>query len=307
VAKHPGGTVFHTTTWLEQVADDIRVSVAGDGTIQGGIALARFRKLGQLGYHIPPYTPYGGPLAGEASRGFAANTRSSALIEQLIRSVSGAAHLDFTLPPEPQDILPYSLAGCDVSAAVTHRLRENGVPLLQRIESRSRTYLQRLSQLLAEGEITATWDDSYDEILEIWSQTGDRKGFATRHARLSRMVSHLGTTCFRSVMLRTAVGEPLAGQICAKDSRTYYNLIPAINKSATGLLGRAGLLSCYLMINDAWSTGRVFDFEGSSIRGVAEFYRRMGGERLPVFRVQRTRSPYYAALRAIRHLKTAWA
>jgi hypothetical protein len=309
VAEHPAGTAFHSTRWLEALSRSVEVFVVEDaGELHGGIALAHTRKYGLTSCHIPPYTPYGGPLVGNTRRGFSThNSEQRRAIEALLAAISHKAHVDFVLPPGEHDPLPYRWAGCELELGITYEVRGDDRPLIERIASRSRSYVRRLLRALEAGELVATWDEDWEVILDLWEGTGARNQFDPRRRLLEGAVHKLGPTYLRSVLIRDREGAPLAGSLCARDHRRTYNLIPTTNRSARGAHGRAGLLSYYLLAEDTLARGQVFDFEGSAIRGIADFYRTMGGIQVPVYRVQRTRSAYYAALRGAKRWREALA
>lgn len=307
VRSHPNGTVFHTTGWLQAMSDDSRVFVDEEaGEILGGIALATTRRYGLASYHIPPYTPYGGPLFGSRGIGYRCEgSRYNAFIERIFAAVGPAGHLDFVLPSTDQDLLPYKWSGFDIGVGVTYHIANGDAALEQRIASGSRGQLKKLLRLLEAGAIRATWDDRREAVLDIQAQLASRKSFDHHGQSLRRLLERAESGTFRSVVL-TAEGEgDLAGCICARDANRYYNLIAATRAELTGEYRQTGVLMYYLMIRDALESGRTFDFEGSSIPGVARFYRQMGGEQVPTYRLQKTRSPYFAALRFVKSLRAA--
>jgi hypothetical protein len=307
VRSHPHGTVFHTTGWLRALGDRARVLVDEEaGEIRGGIALASTKRYGVAGYHILPYTPYGGPLFGSGSTGYACEGSGyNAFIRDILAAVGNAGHVDFVLPSTDPDLLPYKWAGFDVGIAITYQIAGGGEPLLRRIASGTRGQVKKLLRLLASGEITARWDDGRDAILELQAGLARRKSFDHHGRGLARLLEKTEPGTFRSLLLTGERFGDLAGCICAVDEKRYYNLIAATRGDLAGDYRQIGALMYYLMIGDALESNRTFDFEGSSIPGVARFYRQMGGEQVPTYRLQKTRSPYYAALRFLKTLRAA--
>jgi len=51
------------------------------------------------------------------------------------------------------------------------------------------------------------------------------------------------------------------------------------------------------------TTGRIFDFEGSMLKGVEAFCRLMGGTQAPCYRVQKSASLRYSLMRAANQIK----
>ncbi|HEU4585891.1 MAG TPA: GNAT family N-acetyltransferase, partial [Gemmatimonadaceae bacterium] len=312
VRAHPNGTVFHTTGWLNALSDDSRVFVdESDGEIAGGIALATTKRFGLTSYHIPPYTPYGGPLFGNEKIGYRCEGSTyNEFIQKIFAAVGPAGHLDFVLPTSDQDLLPYKWSGFDIGVGITYHLSDgdgalrNGA-LEKKINDGCRRQLKKLLRLHEAGTITATWDDRRDAVVDIQTQLASRKKFDPHGHTLRRLLERTEPGTFRSLLL-TAEGEgDLAGCIGAVDEKRYYNLIVATRSNLSAEYRHIGVLMYYLIMRDALESGRTFDFEGSSIPGIAHFYRQMGGEQVPTFRLQKTRSPYYAALRFAKALRAA--
>lgn len=307
VRSHPMGTVFHTTGWLHALSDDSRVLVEEeDGEILGGIALATTRRYGLPGHHIPPYTPYGGPLFGNQRIGYRCEgSRFYSFIESIFAAVGPVGHLDFVLPSTDQDLLPYKWSGFDVGVGVTYHISNGDGALQSRIQDGCRRQLKKLLRMQEAGAIRETWDDRRDVVLGIQAQLARRKRFDHHEQSLIRLLERAEPGTFRSVVLSVEGEGDVAGCICARDEHRYYNLIVATRVESSSEYRHIGVLMYYLMIRDALESGRTFDFEGSSIPGVARFYRQMGGEQVPTYRLQKTRSPYYAALRYVKALRAA--
>lgn len=307
VRAHPCGTIFHSTSWLQAVGRRVRVLVQmEDDEIQGGLALTRSRKYGLVGYHNPPYTPYGGPLFGGQDLGsLSSGSRYNEAVKGLFQSFGKVSQIDFILPPQGQDLLPYKSVGFDVSVGITHRVTPRSAESSPQIHGSKRRYLRKLLRLLDSSEISAGWDVEDSSALDLWKDTADRKGFTGNLECLARLRQSLPRENLRTLVLHTNREEVLAACICAQDERCYYSLTPATRPGLKGIYRHVGVLMYYLMISDAISSGRMFDFEGSSIEGIAEFFRKMGGQRVITYRLQRTRSFYFSGLRFLRMTRHA--
>lgn len=101
VKNHAGGTVFHSSTWLEILRKSYRrpyhhIAVKVDGKIQGLVSLSRVRGLsGRKSLYSLPFTAYGGILSenAEASRALA-----DACIDLARKDGAGMVHLRNTVP-----------------------------------------------------------------------------------------------------------------------------------------------------------------------------------------------------------------
>ena len=93
-------------------------------------------------------------------------------------------------------------------------------------------------------------------------------------------------------------GEVLAGSVLVHDSARAWHIVNGVRRGRTGLDARANLLCLSACIRVTLDAGRVFDFEGSLLPGVEEYYRTMGGTPAPILRLQRSPNPAYRLLRA---------
>jgi hypothetical protein len=82
--------------------------------------------------------------------------------------------------------------------------------------------------------------------------------------------------------------QPGAALLVVNDDRTSYQIVSGVDMSSRN--SPAGALLTWRAICDALKAGRIFDFEGSRIRGVEEYYRRWGGQAHPVWHLKKTGS-----------------
>ncbi len=100
VAGHAGGTVFHSTTWLDILNRSYRrpyhhFAVKEDGRIRGLVSVYRVRGLsGKKSLYSLPFTAYGGLLADEAA---VARQLHDVCLEEARREGVGMVHLRNTV------------------------------------------------------------------------------------------------------------------------------------------------------------------------------------------------------------------
>ena len=82
------------------------------------------------------------------------------------------------------------------------------------------------------------------------------------------------------------------------ESNTAYNIVNAVRRDLEGDLKRTNVLLMDAGIRHCLQAGLVFDFEGSMLPGVEDFYRTMGGRQTPTYRMQRSRSLVMHLLRS---------
>ena len=87
---------------------------------------------------------------------------------------------------------------------------------------------------------------------------------------------------------KTDKSQPVAALLTVHDERTTYQIISGFNPSFPDVPGQNVVL--WTALQDAIEAGRNYDFEGSSLRGVETFYRRWGGEAVPVWKIEKAGS-----------------
>jgi hypothetical protein len=133
--------------------------------------------------------------------------------------------------------------------------------------------------------------DDVNALALLSNQTFERQGmarpFTENYLRsLWREVSKQGRGVVYTA--RDLSGQPAAALFVVNDDRTSYQIVSGVDMSSRN--SPAGALLTWRAISDALNAGRIFDFEGSRIRGVEEYYRRWGGQAHPVWHLKKTGS-----------------
>jgi len=311
VDRHPGGSVFHTWRWLKGFGSDPELFTVRDERERtvGGMCLVKTRKYGVTGYHVPPYTPYFGPVVHD----FAEKKRASALAHQekvvsmLLDAVTSVSHCDFIFPCNGFSILPFHWHHYSVEVRITFEIRASGEDPGNTwelsLEKSPRSHLRKLRSEVDRGDLKVFRSNRPDASLyPMIAAVGKRKRFNPRIRRLETLLSGLEDHELSTYAVADTSGELLAGDICVVDSGRYYMLTSFRHPEWRQRCPHAHLLSRALSIQTCLNNNKIFDFEGSMIRGVADFNRSLGGEPAPVFRAQRSKSIRFNLARCIRRL-----
>lgn len=309
VEDHPQGTLFHTTRWLARHRSPVNVVtvVDGAGCIRAGMAWIVGRKLGVKGIHIPPYTPYFGPLVAEPRRASRASARTEAqrVLELLLGALPRSGHVDMKLSPGSWEIFPYLRAGFSSSVVFSHELRDSVLDYQRNIAKTRRNYLARLDRLVDAGQLVVDIHALHREVVDLWRRAAEVKGVSHRTDALIKLLEPpSGCWHCRAVVVRSADGTPLAGSVLVVDGRRAYHLVNGVSQSLSVEHRQVNLLCLDAAIRWTLAEGKVFDFEGSMLPGVEEAYRLLGGVPVPLVRLQRSRSLLYFIMRIGRQLLT---
>jgi len=302
VARHPSGTLCHRTEWLSRVGEDLQVHVVvdGGGSVRAGVAVVETTKYRVRGFHVPPYTPYFGPLVLTSRKEARAARRSedNKILGILLDSLPGAPHVDFKLAPGNNELYPFLWRGFTASVAFTHEVCGNADEYGRNISERRRTYLRRLDAAIAEGKLTMEVGAGIEPVIRLWEDAARRKSVAAKTAVLRKLADpSIEDWRWTAVCCRDAGGRLLSGVGLAIGDGRALNLVNATAASLPKGLEHANLAAMNAAIRHVLAMGLVFDLEGSMLPGVEEFYRLLGGVPKATYRLQRSRSILYLGMR----------
>ena len=89
-------------------------------------------------------------------------------------------------------------------------------------------------------------------------------------------------------------GKLIATIVCLKDSKRIYNLLPSSSEEGKELSAMHLLLDNIIAQNA--SSEYLFDFEGSDIKGVQQFYNQFGAIAQPYNRIHQNNLPFWLKL-----------
>jgi hypothetical protein len=288
VRKSPHGTIFHNSWWLEATgwAFEILVCRDEDGQIVAGIPLPRKIRAGLTLFHSPILTPYLGPIF-DLSRGECPREKLSlmrSLGESLARAIGGYDSLVYGIGASAPDLQGFLWAGFNVYLAYTFRLEVNGT--LDRVLSGATSARRRDLNMAQTRQIVIQSDNGIDSLIELNRQTFARQRLPMPYSesQLRRLwVAAQSHGQGKIYIASDARGVPAAGKLAVHDTRCTYDLVSGMSGNDSG----GGHLALWHAIRDALLAGRVFDFEGSSIRGIEQYIRRWGAQAKPVWRLER--------------------
>jgi hypothetical protein len=288
VSISPHGTVFHYSWWLEATGSEFKILGYWDeeGRLIGGIPLPFKRRAGLVLYHSPQLTPYLGPIFDLTAVDKAAERLfiMRQFGEQLARAIRGFDSLSYTAGAAAPDLQGFLWAGFRADLAYTFRI-DAGTTIDQAFQQISRTHRQKLNKH-AECLIETVNDVSV--LAKLSNQTFERQAIARPYSEnyLQRLWQEVSKRKRGIVYTaRDLNGRPAAALLVVYDYRTSYQIVSGMDMAVPS--SPAGGLLTWRGICDALNAGRTFDFEGSRIRGVEQYYRRWGGQAQPVWHLKK--------------------
>ena len=289
----PGhGTLFHTAWWYRAwgMQPTVQALCDAQGKIQAGICYAMGRRWGLRSIVRPPMTPRNGPVfapLADAGR-HRQHTHHKKMTSLAIGALPRLAAYDFILRPDDADVMPFLWNGFDTLIVYTYV-----VPRTERdtwIKHASKTQQRRVrtaARHAEEEQYGFEPDPDFGEVLALLKATAEAKRYS-----MARFVGSL-PAWWREVqarqagsayLLRDGAGRPACAALMVYDSQCAYYLGGGIRSDLrSGSI--VNVLLFHRMIQDAHAQGLDFDFEGSVLPGVEGFFRSLGGELRPLYRV----------------------
>jgi len=299
-ARTSGAHVFLTSAWHAAWNTEPERHVLRDraGEIVAGVSLLRGRWLGGDAVRRPPLTPYGHPII-DAAR-LSDPVRRHAAVGALLDHLGGFRSLDFPASFDvPALTLPYIQRGFECQLGISYVLRARDAAVWTGgIGEGHRRHAKKATREADASGWTVAPDGSGEELWPLLQLTAEEKGYtmsldASRFARAASALTERGMA--QVWMVRDAQRQPLAGTLLVQGATCAHYLAGGLRRD----LRRGSSINYLLfksMITATLERGLDFDFEGSSIPGVEQFFRGWGGEACTVMRQIRMRPALLHAL-----------
>ena len=295
--------IFHSPWWLDTVAPGAWREAS---VCEGGVTRARWpyvvqRQRGLTRLTAPPLTPRLGPLieSGETKLSKRLGQHKEllfTLVDQL------PTHDQFlqNLHPELEYWLPLSWRGFTQTTLYSYTLED--LSDLETIRSGFskgvRSDINKAGRSLTVRRNQGT-SDLYDALATTLLATRKRMPFS------SEMLQRTYQACLERnqgqiFSAHDKAGQFVAGLFLVWDEQTAYYLLAGAKQEARGTGAQSLLL--WEAIQFAATVARQFDFEGSQIASIEQFFRGFGGRPVPYSHVER-RSRRMNALLSLRDLR----
>ncbi|MGH9680124.1 MAG: GNAT family N-acetyltransferase [Candidatus Acidiferrales bacterium] len=290
--RSPHGTVFHYSWWLDISAERFQILAARDrsGTLVAGIPLPMRRRAGLSLFHSPNLTPYLGPVFDLQGAGGVCDQlfRMRSYGEMLASRISGFDSFRCFVGARGPDLQGFLWAGFRIELAYTFRIPSTqSMPSVA--EQITRTHSQKLNKARRLG-LCVTRNEGPGAFEALCQMNRQRHIDPLYSQEISRGLWLAAAERGKAdlYLARTPEGLPSAALLTVHDSRATYQIVSGFEESLENVQG--SYLVLWQALNDALNEGRDFDFEGSSLRGVEQFYRRWGAAAVPVWRITKVDS-----------------
>jgi hypothetical protein len=296
------GTIFHSKSWLSMFGEvELYLRKGKTGEILCGAALVQTKKYGQKGWHIPPYTLYFGPVYSEDEK----PKLVQAALSELLDEIPFKGHNDFILSPT-EFTLPFIWNGFTPSLGMTHIVKETWDDYLKNLnKNRIREY-KKFLRAFENGDLTYDFNPKQEDIISLLKETAKRGGFNPKLDHVRRIVSDETQNFTHRMMVYAKEFGPISVGVFVHDQHRVYNIINASKRPDHKVYKTINLFTLLYGIKYALDKGKLFDFEGSSIKGIEAFYAMLGGQKMILHRYQKSKSLKFQLMRSIKRIKNEW-
>lgn len=295
------GTIFNTRSWLSIFGDEVQLFglYDGGGNLSGGFHLFKQLKWGLNIYRNPPYTPLVGPfLRIQATKRIhimsiwkEALSSIASFIEELPYAV-----VSFSLGREVVDTQPFYWRKFKVIPNYTYilNLRKDEEVLKRDMSSSLRNDLRKAQK----DGLQVERSNDLNQVKSLAEKTFSRQDMRTNEY-LGRVLFQFADQSNSFAFITYQNGQPSATAFCVHDERTAYYLLGGYDHENKH--HGAGPLAVWSSIQYAKDLGlEWFDFEGSMVPRIEQFFRGFGGELVPYYRVNKAKLPLEILLKFIK-------
>ena len=283
VRRSPQGTLFHTTLWLEASGVPFRLLGCFRGSeMHGGCAIGIIGHR-TAGRPYPSLTPYLGVLYPSYNAKYVTeisnNKQIGSAFAVFLRSEFDQV-VNLAFAPEVVDLQPFIWQGFAIELRYTYRLSLTNLQTV--FDNMDASRRNKLVSAEKEG-MQVESDADFGEIARLSERSFERQSLVSMHGQaVNRFEAALRRAgrC-RGFLARSKDGEPLGAVWLVWDDKRAYYLLGGYDHSAKS--SKAFSLAMWRAIQYTATDLKLpeFDFEGSAIPAVEQFFRKFGGTLTP--------------------------
>jgi hypothetical protein len=305
VDESPQGTLFHKTFWLRTAG--YKFTIYGyfrEGMLLAGFPLPYRTEFGIKLAMPPPLTPYLGVIFKRQDTKYVTRLSQEKKISREIAHILKGSfhHISYGFPPGAVDLQPFVWEGFATSITYTYIVHlENELEnIWMALTDKNRNQIRKAEK----DGITVVQSDDFSHTVSLVEKTFARQNkslFPESAACSSNDVLKKRNQC-KSFLAKNADGDLIAAAYIVWDNkRAYYQLGGYDSERSHGGASALALWEAIKFSKEQLNL-KEFDFEGSMIPRLEEFFREFGGELLPCYHVDWTKPGYKIYISARRLL-----
>lgn len=299
------GSVFSSREWLQLFDEAIEpcgIFNKKDNMI-GGFILYRMKRFGFTFYMNPPYTPVVGPfLKIESQKPLSimnawkdALTAMSEFLETLPYSI-----IILYLAKEARDMQPFFWKDYKVIPQYTYLIELD--QSIEVIHSNLSTNHKRNIKAAEKKQLEVNQITDLAIIKDLVMKSYEKQKIKVHNDMLDKILFQFANEHNSFAFAAFKNGSPVSASFFVHDKTTCYDLLNGNdheNKDAG-----AGVVTLWEAIKHAKQIGlKSFDFEGSMIPNIEQFYRGFGGRLTSFYSLNKAKLPLEIALKLIKRNK----
>lgn len=295
--------IFMQPWWLDAVCAgkewDVLLSKDEHGTILAAMPYLFRQKAGFKWIIMPQLTQIGGIWIppGSICQGADTQAQSTAICHDLAQQLR-ALRPDYycqQYPISSSAVAAMQAMGYRVKERITYRLTDlsdmNAV--IAGFSRDKRRQLRKAADLVMDTEMTV------DQLYDFHAFCLHEQGKQISYSRDLLHAMHLGAVSHQQgqiLRIRNEQGDTQAAAMVVWDQQTLYYLIQCHTRKDRAT--HAGERVALEAIRLAARKGLIFDFEGSMIPGIAEYFRQFGATPATYYSVEKYNNPLFAIVLA---------
>ncbi|KXB02074.1 hypothetical protein AKJ44_01465 [candidate division MSBL1 archaeon SCGC-AAA261F17] len=289
VDKSPQGTIFHKTYWLETLGNNFEVykCLKGQETV-GGVPV-NYTQLKSLKIaHPPKFTPYGGPIFRKEMGKYVSkiSTRkkaNKALIKKLKENFSVV--YNWNTSPNTEDLQPFIWEGFSTELKYTYVLPLNDLDIIW--ENMDRGRRKDIRKGLENEELYVEIGNDFEELYTLVEKAYSRKEKNPIDRGIARNIDEIvreRNRC-KTFIVKNKESLPLAGIYIIWDEKRAYQLLSGFDPENSPREANPLAIWKAIEFTNNEISPTEYDFEGSMIPGIEQYFRSFGGKLIPIFQL----------------------
>ena len=284
----PQGTLFHRSYWLGASGMDFGIyGCFKDDQLTAGLPLTYRSRFGIMQATHPPLTPYLGILFRDRNAKYVNRISDEKKIAGLIarRIKDDFKVIRFKLTPAVIDLQPFIWEGFSSSVRYTYLLdlRDLDAVWNGMAESRRRN-IKRAEKDGVYVEADCAFEVTLNLVKKTFQRQNQETGFIENAIKFHQVLDQR-KQC-HSFISHDASGEPIAAVYIVWDNKRSYYLLGGYAPEKGHHGGSALAMWEAIKFTKAKLGLDEFDFEGSMVQPVEQFFRKFGGTLTPYYSVR---------------------
>jgi lipid II:glycine glycyltransferase (peptidoglycan interpeptide bridge formation enzyme) len=282
--------IFGSENWLSIYGSQLNIIgiYKDENQLIGGFYFLKVKKYGLTFAKLPPYTPHCGLFfVSETTNISSGNNFYKEIITEVCNYVSKekAAVNILAFPKNITDMQPFIWNNFKVIPNYTYQidLVKDIESIKNNFDSKNRNVINKVSKEdLTLEENTLSELELYNFFNKVLS-----KAKANIYAKeLKNIFSRFSTTENSFSLISKKHGKVIGAVFCIYDNITCYYLLGGTVKYEN--INGVNNLLILKSLEKAQTLGcKVFDFEGSMLKGVEKFFRSFGGQLIPYYTINK--------------------